>query len=330
MPITSIFSLSVPRNLTSTLQHLQTLVGREEHRMWCGGAIPVAKATAFLTKMAGRYPLLRSTRERSYDRKRGRAAVHMIVCAPMDMIGTGQSAAAGLVSTSSVGVHRRTSVDMNGDATLCTTLDPTVSSLQWWLVSGPGTGGLMDPSTPDAHVARDAMSAASHIELGDYVLLYATKKEPRSISDPRSGRSRTVCKEVSTWTWRIRSEVRSAVRAEIDDACRRLEYGAEPGNGKGGWGLRGLLATQRRRPLFAGVRNDVIEIHRYARDAWDARRPMWLRSHPDLAARYAGSAGALRPIGDVMKDHLPTMPRVRLYDDPPLRVADLLQRFERS
>lgn len=72
-------NLPVPRNQTSLMQHLQLLVGREEHRYWCGGTVPIEKLEAFTYKMAERYPITRNARGRVYDRKRGRAVVHFLV-----------------------------------------------------------------------------------------------------------------------------------------------------------------------------------------------------------------------------------------------------------
>jgi hypothetical protein len=267
------------------MQHIQRLVGREGHQRWCGGTIPVAKLPGFVHKMEQRYPITRNARERTYDRQRGRAVVHMIVF-PIEAPGISDSRVA------------------------------------WWLLSGPGAGGLQDSHMCDAHVAKDAMSSDGHIELGDYVLVYATKKEPRTIVDS-SGRSRSVLKDTSSWTWKLRNVVLKELRAQIDLCCDRLEYGAEGGADGAGRGLRGLLATQRERPLFSGVRTQIIELHRYARDAWAARRKMWLSQHPKVAAQSEANAGALRPIANVI-DGLPKMVRLPVYDDAPRRVRDLL------
>ncbi len=48
-------------------------------------------------------------------------------------------------------------------------------NVQWWLVSTAGKGGLADPASPDAQVARHADSKAGHVVVDDYVLLYTTK-----------------------------------------------------------------------------------------------------------------------------------------------------------
>lgn len=317
MGYNSPLDLPVPRNLTALMQHLQRLVGPEQHPYWCGGTVPVHKLDAFVHKMADRYPLLRNTRQRSYDRRCGRAVVHMIVYPLWPIASDTRCAGSGPALMSP-----RTPHAASAGAPSCPESVPRVA---WWIVSSAGAGGLQDPRTPDAHVAKDAMSAAGHITLGDYVLLYATKKEPHRVRDPRVGASRTEYRELSTWTWKIRTELMRELRAAIDECCSRLEYGAEPSGNTTGWGLRGLLAAQRARPLFSGVRNQVLELHAYARDAWEARRPLWLTAHPQLAARYGKHAGALRPLADIVANHLPMMSRVRVYDDPPRRIRELLQ-----
>lgn len=75
----SALDLPIPRSLTALLQHLQRLVGVEGHLRYCAGYCPLPKLAAFVSKMAARYPVTRNARERSYDRKRGLATVHMVV-----------------------------------------------------------------------------------------------------------------------------------------------------------------------------------------------------------------------------------------------------------
>jgi hypothetical protein len=116
---------------------MQRLVGREQHRYWCGGVISAEKLNAFLHKLEQRYPITRNARERSYDRLRGRAVVHLV------MFPIGRTGRA------------------------------TEPSIEWWLLSGQGRGGLADPSMPDTHVAKDAHSASGHVVMRDYVLMYA-------------------------------------------------------------------------------------------------------------------------------------------------------------
>lgn len=289
MPAPSPLELIVPRNGTAVLQHLQRLVGREGHRRWCGGSIAVHKVPRFLDKMANRYPLLRNTRERSYDRHRGRAVVHLVMCSPLG-------------------------IDAHGPA----------SALLWWLLSDEGAGGLADPVSPDAHVCCDAMSAVGHITVHDYVLLYATKRVPHSIPDRRTGKPRQIWTDTSTWTWKLQGSVISEIRASIEACCSALQFGAEATPDRAGWGLNGLLAAQRSRPLFSGVRNQVIDLHMYARDTWARYRPAWVNAHPQLASKLGRDAGALRSVEDVISYDLPTMRQLRIYDAPPRSIRDLL------
>lgn len=197
---------------------------------------------------------------------------------------------------------------------------PVATGVAWWLLSCEGKGGLADPASPDAHVAHDAMTAAHHIEFGDYVLLYANKRAPTKVVDKKTGKEKTVSTSLSTWTWKLRRPVVSELAAAIEAECRTLSYGAE---GAKAWGLRGLLERLRHRPLFSGVRNQVIELHRQARDNWERRRPAWREGHPQYVKQYGELAGALIPLKEVMASRLPIMPRLKVYDDPPKRLRDL-------
>jgi hypothetical protein len=293
MPIRSALELPVPRNSTATLQLLQRLVGRESYRHWCGGLIKSSKVPSFLEKMGERYPaILRNARGRTYDRTRGRAAMHMIVCPP-------------------IGSDPREPLPM----------------LQWLLISTAGSGGLADRNSHDFSVAQDAMSSQSgHLTVGDYVLIYGTKKQPRRVMDRRSGLERTIWRQTSTWSWRIRGEVLAEIRAVINTCCRNLQYGSEPTTECAGGGLCGLLAAQRRRPLFAGVRNQVVELYVAAEEIWRPHRQAWLAAHPCIARELGQGAGRLLSIRDLTKYHLPTMPQLRMYSAPPTTIRDLLQR----
>jgi hypothetical protein len=293
LPIRSVLELAVPRNSTATLQLLQRLIGREAHRSYCCGLIDSFKVPGFLEKMSARYPaILRNARGRTYDRTRGRAAMHMIVCPP---IGS----------------------------------DPCqpLPVLQWFLVSSPGDGGLCDAKSHDCGVAHDATSASGHLTTADYVLVYGTKRQPRTVTDRRSRAERTIWHQTSTWTWRIRGEVLAEIRAAIHSCCRDLQFGADPSDGGAGWGLLGMLAAQRNRPLFAGVRNQVVDLYRFAaEEAWPPYRQSWLAAHPRLAREHGQQAGRLPSISDLTRYRLPTMPQIRMYSVPPTTIRDLLQR----
>lgn len=178
MSLLSALDLPVPRNLTALLQHLQRLIGIEGHQQWCGGTIAVDKLPAFVRKMEQRYPIRRTTRERSYDRRRGRAVMHMIVY-PLDHARCELLRTSADTASSPVDILAPTQPhDIARDSA-----DGTVA---WWLVSSTGAGGLLDALMPDAHVSRDAMSATSHITFRDYVLLYASKRELRRVSTNRA------------------------------------------------------------------------------------------------------------------------------------------------
>jgi hypothetical protein len=293
MPILSALELRVPRNGTAVLQLLQRLIGRESHRFFCGGYIPSFKVPAFLDKMTDRYPaILRNARGRSYDRTRGKAAMHLIVCPPMGSY-----------------------------------LHEPLPMLQWFLLSDGGSAGLADEKSPDFLVSRDAMSSSGHPTFGDYVLVYGTKRQPRLVSDRHSGAERTIWHQTSTWSWRIRNEIIVEVRAIIAESCRRLEFGSEPHSTHSGWGLCGLLAAQRMRPLFAGTRNQIVDLYRYAaEEAWPPFHPAWLVTHPGIARERGPQAGRLLSIRDLTKYHLPTMSQLRMYSAPPTTIRDLLQR----
>jgi len=281
--------LLVPRNGTAVLQHLQRLVGREGHQRWCGGKVIPTKVPAFLEKMAGRYPILRNTRERSYDRHRGRAVVHLVVSPQFG-----------------IAAH---------------TPSPT---LKWWLLSGHGAGGLADPASPDAHVTRDAMSGNGHIQVHDYVLMYATKRQSHEVTDRRSGDTRRIWTDTSSWTWKIQQSVLAEVRSAIESCCKALELGEEPNTEHAGWGLRGLLAAQRARPLFSGVRNQVIDLHKHAAEIWARHRGAWISAHPQVSRRLGPHAGGLPSIADVIARDLPTMRQLKIYETPPRSIRDLL------
>lgn len=314
MSLDSALDLRLPANVTGLLQLLQRLVCTGA-RQYCAATVSLTKLSDFLRRMEQRYPILRNTRERTYDRQRGRAVMHMIVF-PFGHTIHSEPRSQASIEPSSWSVR--------DEIMACRQRPMSESRVAWWLLSGSGSGGLLDPEAPDAHVSKDAMSAHGHIVVGEYVLAYATKREPRSVLDQRTGRSRTILKDTSTWTWKLREEVIKELRACVDDCCARLDYGTVPGVDAVGGGLRGLLAGLQHRPLFAGVRNQVIALHRYARDAWEGRRRAWVAAHPVLAAEQGSAAGKLPPVADVIAG-LPRMVRLPVYDDSPSRVLDLFR-----
>ncbi len=214
-----------------------------------------------------------------------------------------------------VGNNRRAYDTKCGRASVRFLVYPDGDQFAWLLISTAGKGGLADPASPDFSSARDAMAADSHITCRDYVLLYATKKEPRLV------KGKTILKTISTWTWKLRPEVFSGAKASIDDNIKALAYGAE---GPKSFGLRGYLEKQRNRPLLSGVRTQVIELHKHAQSQWGLVRPAWLAKHPHYAKQYGNAAGALLPIKQVIHTRLPKSVRITVYGDTPQTLGGLL------
>jgi hypothetical protein len=202
---------------------------------------------------------------------------------------------------------------------------PLNDKVHWWLLSDEGKGGLSDPAREDTRVARNAMSAEGHITFGDYVLLYATKQEWREVECPKTKESRRFLRQTSTWTWKLRSEVVRELKRGIQCCCEQLEYGSEGGNGQKTWGLRGLLAAMRARPLFSGVRSQVLQLHREATDLWKPRQKLWRDRHPAYVMQYGQAAGALIPVRELLASRMPKMRRIRVFDDPPVTLAHLVK-----
>ncbi|MFD1555204.1 hypothetical protein ACFSHT_06100 [Paraburkholderia silviterrae] len=201
---------------------------------------------------------------------------------------------------------------------------PVGNEVHWWLLSDGGVGGLADMKSEDARVARDAMSADGHITFRDYVLLYATKREWREVESAKAGKRKGFYKQTSTWTWKLRGDVIRELRRSIEDCCEGLEYGSEGGNGQKPWGLRGLLASMRARPLFSAVRSQVLALHRDALELWKPRQALWCARHPALAQQYGQHAGALTPINELLATRMPKMRRIRVFDEQPITLRDLL------
>ena len=197
------------------------------------------------------------------------------------------------------------------------------NQVAWWLLSDDGKGGLHDPMSPDAHVANNAMAAGGHILFKDYVLLYAHKKDARRLPDKKTGKHKLVLKDVSTWTWKLTDSAFNQTKASIELAAARLEYGAEGGAGRSPWGLLGILACQRARPLFSGVRTQVIALHRHADAHWGRVKKKWQGQHAARILREGEGAGELRTFKEIMGHHLPKMTRIAVYGDAPKTIADI-------
>jgi hypothetical protein len=53
-------------------------------------------------------------------------------------------------------------------------------------------------------------------------------------------------------------------------------------------------------------------------------RTLWRATHPEAVERLDDTAAELRSIGELLAICMPKMIRQRIYDDPPLRIRDLI------
>lgn len=199
----------------------------------------------------------------------------------------------------------------------------TEQGIAWWVLTSDGKGGLADTQSPDFHVAKNALAANGHIAFGDYVLLYAHKKDARTLVDAKTGKEKRIIKDCSTWTWKMTASAYNQVLTTLEKEVHALNYG-DDSRPENLYGVRGVLAFQRRRPLFSGVRAQVLQLHRQADDSWSRMRKAWTAKHPRLAKEYGDRAGMLRPLGEITKKHLPKMGRLKVFDAQTLQ--DLLPR----
>ena len=189
----------------------------------------------------------------------------------------------------------------------------TGGNVAWWLLTSDGSGGLVDKKSPDAHVARHALRANGHIEFEDYVMLYAHKRDARTVLDAKTGRDKKIIKDCSTWTWKMTGKAYGQVMAAIKRDVQELKFGRDDNGILDG--LRGTLAFQRRRPLFSGVRSQVLELHREADSQWGLVRKAWMARYTGFAAKYGDNAGRLRSLKEVTSQHLPKMGRFKVFGD---------------
>ena len=199
---------------------------------------------------------------------------------------------------------------------------PTRGDVAWWVLTSDGRGGLADKKGPDAHVAKHALTASGHIVFEDYVLLYAHKKDARTIIDAKTGKEKQLIKDCSTWTWKMTTAAYSQALASIGQEVKALNFGRDDGGALDG--VRGALAFQRRRPLFSGVRSQVLQLHREAESQWGLVRKAWLGRYTQLAARFGENAGRLRPLKEITSQHLPKMGRFKVFGES--TVGDLCRK----
>lgn len=192
----------------------------------------------------------------------------------------------------------------------------SADTVAWWVLTSGGKGGLADAKAPDAHVAKHALTAHGHIEFEDYVLLYAHKKDARTLVDAKTGKEKQVIKDCSTWTWKMTNAAYGQALACVERDVNGLNFGRDDAGFMDG--LRGTLAFQRRRPLFSGVRSQVLQLHREADSQWGLVRQAWLGRYTKLAAQYGDKAGRLRPLKEITSQHLPKMGRFKVFGDTTL------------
>lgn len=197
---------------------------------------------------------------------------------------------------------------------------PVEEKIQWWLLSDGGTGGLADARMEDSNVAKDAMAAESHITFGDYVLMYASKRERREIKGNAKEPAKIFYKDLSTWTWKLRGTVVKELRASIEECCSRLQLGVDGDSNQQGRGLKGLLSTLRRRPLFSGIRKQVRELHDEAVQSWRSHHNAWRTKNPSLSAGTATTKDADIHLAGKF---FPTLGKLPVYDTPPKTMRDL-------
>lgn len=210
-----------------------------------------------------------------------------------------------------------------GLATVHLVVYPSGGKVLWWLLSSEGKGGLADPASLDAKVGKQAMAADGHIEFEDYVMLYAHKKDARTLTDAKTGKEKRVIKDASTWTWKLRPTSVSELRAQLAKEVATLNYGDDMTSKP--YGVRGFLGYQRRRPLFSGVRAQVLDLHREGLDLWGGVRKQWLGRNAKYVQQYGDQAGQLRPLKEVLTKHLPKMGRFKVFADPARTVKSLTE-----
>lgn len=208
-----------------------------------------------------------------------------------------------------------------GLATTHLVVYPTRHGVAWWVLGSDGKGGLADPESPDHHVAQHAKAGGQHIEFEDYLMLLAHKKDARTLTDAKTGKEKKVIKDCSTWTWKMTTKAHNEVCAALEKEVDNLNYGDDTSASP--YGVRGVLAYQRRRPLFSGVRSQVLELHRDAKNLWGRVHKKWLGIHTGYALKYGSRAGELRPLTEIVSKHLPKMGRFKVFADPSRTVRSL-------
>jgi hypothetical protein len=186
--------------------------------------------------------------------------------------------------------------------------------VQWMLLSTEGKGGLLDMEVSPLEKPGNARLAEGRLTWGDYELVYASKKWVETYqATARSGKTkeRRVLRRGSTWTWRITQEAARGVIAAIVDACASMDP----------FTVRNVLEHQATRPLFAGVREQVVQFGQQACEAWRPRHSDWLaRQKPAFQVSFKEIDWLLKP--REFKD-LYIMTKIKVYGEVPVMVYEL-------
>lgn len=146
--------------------------------------------------------------------------------------------------------------------------------LQWWLLATPGSGLVFE---------RERMKC-----IDDYPLLWLDQYQITRVSSvykPNRGDGKK--QQRRTWSWTLQSGYRDELRATIKSYCDANIEDAKRS-------LRMLFERLRHMPLFAGIRDELQDLDRYARDTWNTKH----RKTP-----YVGHVQAL-----------PYMTRIKVFD----------------
>ncbi len=192
---------------------------------------------------------------------------------------------------------------------LVAVLNEDKRKVRWMLLSTAGAGGLLDKAVSPTEQPGDALKADGRLVWADYELVYANKKwtETQMVK----GNARKVVKQDSTWTWRITPEAARGVGAAIKEACASMDPLA----------VRNVLKYQVMRPLFAGVRQQVVEFGQHACVEWLPFHKRWLKAQSEhFQQGYKDIEKLLKP---PKREALPFMTRMKVYHDVPVYVADL-------
>lgn len=151
--------------------------------------------------------------------------------------------------------------------------------LRWLMMSTAGRQGLADVTMPPPAKVYDLVFAGQHLIWHGYELLRLPKRLPEG-------------KSIETLTWRLQPERLRAHEARLVDRAKHHDRTA----------VLGHVEALRAMPLFAGIRTQVICLHREAAKVWRKLNPTELPPCPSL----------------------PYMVKLPIYDRPPCTLLDLV------